>query len=50
MSREVENKVCTDCESQYKLSYDPNDTNGLPKFCPFCGSEAYEVEDDIEND
>ena len=53
MSKEIENKECNFCESNYKLSFDLNDTSGHPKFCPFCGEEAYddedfEDEDDIE--
>ncbi len=47
MSKEVINHVCRYCESEFKLSYDPNNVSGFPKFCPFCGEEslAEELED-----
>lgn len=47
MSKEVINHVCRYCESEFKLSYDPNNVSGFPKFCSFCGEEslAEELED-----
>ena len=51
MSKEVQKKICTFCESEYKLSYNLDNTSGHPKFCPFCGSDAYdEPEDEIDRD
>lgn len=49
MSKEVEKKICTYCESDYKLMYDLDTTSGHPKFCPFCASEVYD-EDEVAED
>ena len=48
MSKEVENNTCYMCESVYKLTYESNDVTSLPKFCPYCGSDAYD--DSVEED
>lgn len=45
MTKEIDNKTCECCESSYRLVYDPNNTSGYAKFCPFCGSEIYDDED-----
>lgn len=52
MSKEIENKVCTVCESSYRLVYDLDDTSGYPKFCPFCGADTYDdkPEDEEKDD
>jgi len=50
MSKEVENKLCGSCESDYKLMYDLDNTSGHPKFCPFCASEVYDVEEEKSDD
>lgn len=50
MAKEVENNICTFCESQYKLSYDAEASSGKPKFCPFCASENYEEPDEYNQD
>lgn len=51
MTKEVEKKICHFCESEYKLMYDLDNTNGHAKFCPFCGSDAYdEPESDEDED
>lgn len=53
MKKEVENKLCGFCESEYKLSYTAEDVSGFPKFCPFCGSETeedYEENEDMEEE
>lgn len=42
MSKEIENKICYFCESEYKLSYSADHASGNPKFCPFCGEENYD--------
>ena len=49
MSKEVEHNNCSFCESVYKLSYNLQETSGHPKFCPFCGTEVYEDEEDEGN-
>lgn len=50
MSKTIEDRICTFCESQYKLSYDPEDTSGFGKCCPFCGEEYTENQDDYYDD
>lgn len=50
MSKEVEKKICNFCESEYKLMYNLDATNGHPKFCPFCGSDVYDEDDESENE
>ena len=51
MSKEVETKECPYCESKYKLIYNPSESSGLPKFCTFCGEEAYDEDEvDFEED
>lgn len=50
MSKEVENKLCSFCESTYKLSYNLDDTSGYSKYCPFCGETITEEEDSEENE
>lgn len=53
MSKEIENIICVECESKYKLVYDLTDTSGFAKLCPFCGgevnSEEYSDEDETEH-
>ena len=44
MSKEVEKVTCNYCESVYKLLYDYDETQGHPRFCPFCGEECYDDE------
>jgi len=46
MSKEIENKECTECESSYRLVYNLDDTSGYPKFCPFCCVEIYKDEEE----
>lgn len=51
--REVENKECKECDSFFRISFDPTETSGYPKFCPFCQSELYleeELEDNSDED
>jgi hypothetical protein len=50
MSREVSKVICRDCESEYKLMYDLDDTSGHPKFCPFCAAEVYDDSDEEEQE
>lgn len=50
MSREVNKVICRDCESEYKLMYDLDDTSGHPKFCPFCASEVYNDDEEDSED
>lgn len=44
MSKEIENKVCPECESTYRIVYDLTETSGFTKFCPFCASETINEE------
>jgi ribosome-associated toxin RatA of RatAB toxin-antitoxin module len=39
-------KICKSCESQYKLVFNQDEVSGYPKFCPFCGDEDYDEEED----
>lgn len=41
MSKEIDDITCGECESDFRLIYQPNDVSGLPKFCPFCGADIY---------
>lgn len=50
MSREINNLTCDFCESEYKLMYNLDNTNGTPKFCPFCGSDIYVEEEGDEQE
>lgn len=50
MSKEIENKVCAECESTYRIVYNLEDTSGFTKFCPFCGCENTEPEKYEEDD
>lgn len=51
MSKEIENKECEVCDSHYRLAYELDKTSGFSKFCPFCGADAIEEEDeDYEKD
>lgn len=49
MSKEINKKMCFSCESSYKLVFDLDETSGFPKFCPFCGDEVYNSEDQPDN-
>ena len=49
MTKEVEKIKCNFCESEYKVLYDYEATQGQPRFCSFCGEECFdEDEADIE--
>ena len=50
MTKEIETKECNFCESHYKLSYNLETTSGHPKFCPFCGEDTYEDEDEFDDE
>lgn len=43
-SKHIESVECEVCDSIYKVSFDPDAANGLPKYCTFCG-EDLEFED-----
>jgi hypothetical protein len=46
--REVENKECKECESFFRISFDPTEASGYPKFCCFCGGDLH-IEDISED-
>lgn len=51
MSKEVQKFECHYCDSTFKIVYDPAETSGYPKLCPFCGSDLDSDEDDyLEED
>ena len=39
MSKEVAKFECKNCESLFRIIYDPVETSGHPKVCPFCDSD-----------
>ena len=47
MTKQINKTTCVYCESVYKVIYDEEETNGQPRFCPFCGEEPYEAEDEL---
>jgi hypothetical protein len=47
MTKEVEKVICNYCESQYKVLYDYEATQGKVRFCSFCGEECFD-EDEVE--
>jgi RNA polymerase subunit RPABC4/transcription elongation factor Spt4 len=50
MSKEIENKICPECDSTYKIVYDLTETSGFTKFCPFCNSANIDEEDSMIDD
>jgi len=50
MSKEVEKVACPVCESEYKVIYNYEDANGIPRYCAFCGEEAYNDDVKLEED
>jgi hypothetical protein len=44
MTKEVEKIKCNFCESEYKVLYDYEATQGQPRFCSFCGEECFDEE------
>jgi RNA polymerase subunit RPABC4/transcription elongation factor Spt4 len=46
MSKEIENKICPECDSTYRIIYDLTETSGFSKFCPFCNSANLDNEYD----
>ncbi len=54
MAKHIESIECEVCESSYKVSFDPENANGLPKYCTFCGEdlefEDLHSKDDEEDD
>lgn len=45
MSKEVEKIKCKFCESEYKVLYNYEETQGNPRFCSFCGEECFDDEE-----
>ena len=50
MAKEIENKNCDSCESNYRVVYDLTETSGFTKFCPFCGTETNNEEPPYEDE
>jgi hypothetical protein len=51
MTKEVEKIKCNFCESEYKVLYDYEATQGQPRFCSFCGEECFDDEEvELEKD
>ena len=49
MLKEVETRICTECGSRFKLTYDRTQTSGMAKFCPFCACELNDDDDEEES-
>ena len=47
-TKEIETKICEECDSTYKLVYTLGETSGYPKFCPFCGADSHTEEVDSD--
>lgn len=45
MSKKIEEIICQECDSSYKLIFQEENTSGYNKFCPFCGAEVYSEEE-----
>jgi hypothetical protein len=50
MSKEISKFECRYCDSAFKVIYDPAETSGYPKLCPFCGSDLDSDDDYDEED
>lgn len=48
--KEIENKICPECDSTYRIVYDLTETSGFIKFCPFCSSEIIDEDEDYEEE
>lgn len=42
----TEKHFCNDCESEFKIVFELENTSGYPKFCPFCNSELEDEDDE----
>jgi hypothetical protein len=55
MSKETIQIICEECDSEYKVTFDPAMTDGTPDMCAFCGNpidldeEEHDVDDDAED-
>lgn len=41
---------CNNCEVKYTLTYDKEEVEDKPEYCPFCGDLVEDVYKDIEDD
>jgi uncharacterized Zn finger protein (UPF0148 family) len=41
---------CPNCESQYGIEFSINNVSGDPDYCPFCGDEIPEEDNDYSED
>lgn len=41
---------CPNCESQYAVEFMLGNVDGDPDYCPFCGDEIPEQDDDYEDE
>jgi len=46
-NKEIVKKQCKTCDSEYKLIYSQDEVQSLPKFCPFCGEEDYDDDEEL---
>ena len=41
--------TCSECESEFIISYDENINESDPTYCPFCGEYLF-IDDSIQDD
>jgi uncharacterized paraquat-inducible protein A len=44
-TEEADIHICTNCDAEYSITLISNDDD-QPCFCPFCGNDYYDEEDD----
>ncbi len=42
----VKSKVCLECEAEFKVKFDMDSTRYVVQYCPFCGAEISEDDED----
>jgi hypothetical protein len=51
MSDDIYNEMsCPNCESQYAVEFFVSNVSGSPEYCPFCGDEIPEENQDDDYD
>ena len=44
---EEEKKTCTNCGALYDIKHDLPEEDFTERFCPFCGEEHEQIEEDV---
>ena len=51
LKKKIDKLFCAECESEFRLSYDPDEVSRWPTYCPFCSSElSFDEEEELEED